>query len=306
MWIFAGIGAYFLQSIVALFDKFLLKQLIPKPAVYAFYVSALSIVGIVFFIFDLRVPSFAVLAAGILAGAIYVYALIAYYTALRGGEASRVAPLVGGMISLFTFLLARILLGESLSANQIFAFIIIVAGGYLLAAEHAVSHTVFPLHTSASRRILFFGVLGAFLFAVTQVFIKFAYTFYAFTGGFALRALGAFLGGMTLLLIPSVRREIFDSFKVPHRTKGGVIFLAGQATAAASFVLLNYAFSIGSVTLVSAFAGVQYAFVFLFTVLLSRLFPNVIKENTSLPVLVQKSAGIFLVAAGTFFLFLRG
>jgi len=306
MWIFAGIVAYFLQSIVSLFDKFLLKQLIPKPVVYAFYVSVLSIIGVLFFIFDPRVPSAPVLIAGLFSGAVHVYALIAYYSALREGEASRVVPLLGGMVSIFTFLLAWMFLGEKLNPNQIFAFVAIVAGGYLLASEHAISHTAIPLHTLALRRILFFVLIGALLFASANVLIKFVYTLHAFTGGFALRALGAFLGGMTLLVIAKTRTQIFESFRVPNRTKGGIIFLAGQATAAVSFIALNYAFSIGSVTLVSALAGVQYAFIFLFTVFLSILFPKIIKENISFPVLIQKSAGIFLIVAGIFLLFLKG
>lgn len=303
MWIFASIAAYFFQSIVSLFDKFLLKQLIPKPAVYAFYVSALSVVGVLFFIFDPRVPSAPVLIAGLLAGAIYVYALIAYYSALREGEASRVVPLLGGMISVFTFLLAWIFLGERLNQSQIFAFVAIVAGGYLLASEHAISHAITPLHTPASRRILFLIALGALLFASANVLVKFAYTFHTFSGGFALRALGTFLGGLTLLVIAKTRTQIFESFRAPDRTKGGLIFLAGQAIAATSFVVLNYAFSIGSVTLISALAGVQYVFIFLFTIFLSLLFPKIIKENTSFPVLIQKSAGISLIIAGVFLLF---
>ena len=71
-----------------------------------------------------------------------------------------------------------------------------------------------------------------------------------------------------------------------------------------SFILLNYAFSVGSVALVSALVGVQYVFLFLMVVVLPQKLKKTLAEETTSVVLWKKGASLALISVGIFILFL--
>ena len=94
-WLFFAIAAYFLLALSCVLDKFLLAERIPKPSVYTFFVALLSAVSLVLIPFGFYWQSLYWTALSILSGAIFIYALLFYYIAIKENEISRVAPLVG-------------------------------------------------------------------------------------------------------------------------------------------------------------------------------------------------------------------
>jgi len=64
----------------------------------------------------------------------------------------------------------------------------------------------------------------------------------------------------------------------------------------------NYAIAIGSVTMVNALQGTQYAFLLILTILLSVRFPKILKEDVSESKIVLKIASLILISIGLFFL----
>lgn len=294
-WFLVAIAAYVANAGAALTDKFLLRRLIPHPAVYAFFVSLMGGAVIVVAPFVLEDASPTVLLASAVSGFTFTAALFFYYTALKRSEASRIVPLVGSMVPVAVFILARFVLGETLGAAQLVGFALVVLGTAILAEEGNAKHRL-------ATHAIVLGLLAAVLFGVSHVAAKYLYTVHPFASGLVWRGIASITAAFFLFLIPVNRRRIVAEVTDKEvRTEG--VFLLGQGFAGAGFLLFNYALSLGSATLVNALAGVQYAFLFLATIVLSRLAPKVVKEPLARRELVMKSVGIVLVAAGLATLF---
>lgn len=294
-WILISIVAYFCNAISALTDKFLLNTYISHPSVYAFYVSLFSIFALIFTPFGFSFPGFLVLGISLVAGILFTSALLLFFSALQKGEASRVVPLIGGISPIFVFILAWLILSEILSAIQIVSFLLILFGGFLIAQQGIKK-------TRLTKKVIFLSLGAAFLFALSHVLTKWVYVNHLFISGLVWRSIGSFVGSGLLLLVPTFKNAIFSSFKQP-RTKMGIIFIGGQLFAAASFVLINYAFSQGSITLVNALAGTQYLFLFFLIWPLSYKFPNLFQETITRKVMRAKLFSLAFISLGIFLLF---
>lgn len=78
--------------------------------------------------------------------------------------------------------------------------------------------------------------------------------------------------------------------------------LGAQGLGALAFVLQNYAISFGSVAIINALQGVQYAFLLLFAWLLTLFYPKIIKEDISKKILWKKIGAIVLISLGLYWL----
>ncbi len=297
-WLYIGLVAYFLNAISFIVSKVMLKDLIPDPWVYTFFVNVLGALTIVLLPFSFFAPSVVVVLAALVSGVTYVFALLILYKLLAKEEASQVVPLTGGMTPIFVFLMAFFALGEFLSMNQMIGFVLIVVGGFIVSHEESVKERLAHMGTK-----LFWGsVLSALLFGASQVLMKFVFNNDTFVNGFMWRGFGAVLGSAFLLIPKIPRRNILGSFKASN-VKTGFIFIAGQVAALVSFILVNYAFSLGPVSLVNALSGIQYAFLFGFIVFLSKKYPQLLKEPLKRGIVWQKIISIVLITAGVVALF---
>ena len=104
------------------------------------------------------------------------------------------------------------------------------------------------------------------------------------------------------MLIPKTTRQ--KIFNAPKETSKGNIFLyyGARVSGGLAGLLQNYAISLGSVTLVNAMQGTQYAFLLVMAILLSRYYPRVLKEQISFAIFLQKIAAIILISGGLYFL----
>jgi len=89
------------------------------------------------------------------------------------------------------------------------------------------------------------------------------------------------------------------SAKTPIRKRTNQLaLLGGQVCTGFGFFLLNYAISLASASIILAAQGLQYAFVLIFAVALSKKFPEVLKEKMTLKILAQKIFAISLIGVG--------
>jgi hypothetical protein len=119
---------------------------------------------------------------------------------------------------------------------------------------------------------------------------------------FIVMQFGGFVGSLLLLIPKKYRETIFDikNLKVKKNkdAHGTAVFVANKALSAVGALLLNYAIAIGSVTIVNSLQVVQYAFVLILTLILTRNAPHLISEETHKSVLIQKGAALLLTAIG--------
>jgi drug/metabolite transporter (DMT)-like permease len=77
-----------------------------------------------------------------------------------------------------------------------------------------------------------------------------------------------------------------------------LLFLLGQGCGALAVVLQQYAIKLGNVVAVTALGGVQFFFVIALSVVLSRVFPQLLSEGSSRGALLQKALWSVLLFGG--------
>ena len=82
------------------------------------------------------------------------------------------------------------------------------------------------------------------------------------------------------------------------------VFVSNKGASAGASLLLNYSISIGSVVIINALQGIQYASVFLLALIFSLFWPGIISESYSFRAMFQKILGIMFVSLGVVLLFL--
>ncbi len=290
-WIFVALSGQFLNAVAYLTNKFLLNTGIPSPFVYAFLTGALGMAGLVLVPFGFYVPTVLQMLLAMAAGAVFILALIFFYAALKENEASRVVPFTGGFVPFFTFILAYIFLSERLGYIGIIAFSLLVAGGVLITLE-------FGKRSNNSYLGYLFAITASLCFAVSAVMSKQVFDDQGFVSGFVWSRIGGFAFALLILLMPKERKAVFNQPKQKSGSRTFFIFIVGQIAGALGFVLINYAISVGPVSLVNATQGAQYGFLLLMIIALSKKFPKALSEKLSGAVLAQKIIAIALITIG--------
>jgi len=319
MWLFITISAYFINAGVYIADKFLLSKKIHSSIAYAFYVGIWSIFNVVLLFFaPWWLPNLRELALDLLAGLLFLATLVFWYKALHQSEASRVVPVVGALVPIFSFILSFIFLGETLSQRQLVAFIILICGGLLISIKRTKVYLYqkviarvreiigdiigeVPARFQPTGRLIVNSVVAAVFFAVYYVLMKYIYLYQPFIGSFVWSRLGSFLGVLLMLFVPDWRYLIFKQQQgVWKRPKNMLFFLTIRLAAAAAFIMINWAISLGNVAIVNALQGVQYLFLFVIILLISNKFPKMLNEQLGGGVLLQKLIGTIMVCLGLY------
>lgn len=322
MWAFVAILSYLLNAGVYVADKFLLSRKIHSSIVYAFYVGIWSIGNLFLLIFDPFVPQTTDLILDLSAGFFFLFTLIFWYKALHQSEATRVVPIVGALTPIFSFIFSYLFLGSQFSAQQFAAFTVLIVGGLLVSVKHTKVHHIgqvfnrvkniygntlgeFGAEMRPTRRLILNSIISAICFAAYYVFIKYIYshTGQPFIGAFVWSRVGSFLGVLAILLVPVWRTRIIESKTAAKRTpKQLAFFLIIRLAAALAFIMLNWAVSLGNVSLINALQGTQYAFLLLIILILAAKYPKFIDEELGKGIIMQKLLGIILVALGLYLL----
>jgi drug/metabolite transporter (DMT)-like permease len=133
MWLPLAIIGHTAKALGFLSDKIFVEKLLPRPRMLAFLSGAGGILYVAVMPWFLEMPSYGVLAAALVAGAVGVPALLYFYRAVARDEISRVVPAIGSMVPVITFALSYVLLGERFDSRTALAFAFLVAGGILVA-----------------------------------------------------------------------------------------------------------------------------------------------------------------------------
>jgi len=289
-WLIIIISAYFLFALVSLGDKYLLKGP-PNPKIYAFYVGVLGILALLLAPFvGFSIPGILGILFCLLAGTMYVFAILGVYEGLEKFEASRIIPAIGGFTPLFIFGLIYLFSGgkEILGLKEIIAFILLILGSVFVTWNPLKKFSFKSLQISA---------VTAFLFALSFILTKYVYLILPFWTGFIWIRISAFLIALFFIFFKEVRKEIFSK-KSSFNKKTSAFFLFNQGVGAGAFILQNWAIALAGLaylSIISALQGVQYVFLFILTML-------ILKEGLSKKVILQKFFAIIIIGLGLAFL----
>lgn len=287
--------AYFFNATSVTIDKFLLTKSVSNPLTYIFYISLFSLLALLLLPFT-HIPGPLVLTLASSSSFLWTIGAYFMFTALQVGQPARVIPIIGTLTPLF--LLTESVITRTITEQQVIAVIILLSGLVFL--------TIIDWKGNFKKRELFQEILSALFFAASYIVLRQAYLHDQFLTVFVWSKWIIVLFVVTTWLIPATNRIIHASsggqpqFKI--FSKPGMLFLAGQGSGGASELLLTYSISLANPALVNSLQGTQYAFLFIFSALLSRRFPEVFNEHFTPLRIAFKIFGLAFIAVGLYLL----
>lgn len=285
--------AYFLNSVSVTVDKLLLTKHIQNPLIYIFYISAVSLL-ILFLLPFTNIPKPGVFILASASTVLWTTGLYFLYKALQVGYVSRVVPVIGTLIPII--LLTEAILTLTISNSQVLAVVILLLGLILL--------TLPDWRGQITKDEIVFIILSSLFFAVSYVVLRMAYLQENFLSVLVYSRMVLIPVGFIILVMPNLRNIVLTNkgVKINIFSKTGLLFLLGQVSGGAQELLLTFSISLASPALVNSLQGTQYGFLFLFSFMLSKKYPEAFKENYSKKVLLSKFIGISFLAIGLFIL----
>lgn len=226
----------------------------------------------------------------IVAGALYMGAMLFYLRALQQEDASVVAVFFQAG-PLFGYVLAYFVLGERLSLVQMGGGFLMV-GGVVIASIRSdalgqrIKSRIVVLMLTCSLAIAVSGLLFK-LVAIRDAFWPSTFWMYA----------GEAMFGLFLLMLPSARHQFLQliganpTFVISINAFNELINLIGA-------LATRFALTLAPLSLVQAIGGTTTLFVFLIAILLSAFFPGIEREKLERREIIQKGFASVLVAAG--------
>lgn len=301
-WALVAIIGHLANGTAFIIDKSLLTTSFKRSATYAGTVGLLGILAAILIPFGTHLPGVIGWVWIVLSGATFVLALWSFFSALSSGEASRVVPIIGSLIPIFTLIGTWAFLDERLNATQLMGFGALIVATMILAGG-ASSHRL-------PKRALSIAILSAILFAISSVTVKLAYDAEGFLTTFSYSRIIGFLVAISILGFDTLARtELVNSFhpSASASKKTGIakyaflLILLGQGIGSTGFVLVQYAISLGSASLVNALQAVQYAFLVLVAFLFAKRAPQLLGEDLTPKAIIRKSIALCFVALGLWF-----
>ncbi|GEM_PF-1690666 len=250
------------------------------------------IIALLMFI-DWRAPSSTIMWM-LIAGALWITPFIFYYRAMEFEEPSRIV-LIFQMSHLFVLLFAFLLIGENLSLEQLWGFLLLLSGGIFAGIKRLEG--LWRL-----SRAFWIILIGTTIWALADVlFKKMEPGFPNFMAALLWYLVGSFIPCILVLVFPKWRRLLKTSFhKLPGRT--WFLISLNQVFGLGGTIIFAYALTLGKASLTSVMIGVQPLLALLWGFLLSRWIPEVAREDVHRSTLLMKGASLVLILGGLFIL----
>jgi len=288
-WIAPALLSPFLFSIVTLIDKRVLSEFkIPFASFNLFVGGSQGTIGLIILIASpLSGADLLTVFSGLSIGMLQGLGLVLMFWMLNREDPSRVVPAMQTS-PIFVALLAWPLFGEQLSALQWVAVVLAVGGG-ALASVNLGNRASGPLF----RPIFLLLIFSAMPMATSQLITKSVSDDLATTHIVALRGLGLFIVMWTIFARPESIRGLIRFLS--NRRQAPWLILSEGVMPFAGHLLIVTAISRGPVSLVAALWGTRPIWVFLGSLIGSRVAPKLIYEEFTRQDLPLKLASAVMV-----------
>jgi len=230
------------------------------------------------------------IALMMLSGVLYLGGILFYLWALQSEEASVVAPFFQSS-PLFGYVLAYVVLGETLSPRQMLGGVMIIAGTLTVSIRWGAGAGRFKARLAALM------LTCGFILALSGLIFKFfALREEFWTTAFWMFA-GQALGGVLILTVTRYRRQ----FLALLRANTAALLSIGGANEVVNLggsLSMRYALMFAPLSIVQAIGSTTTLFVLALGAVLSLFFPSLGREQMSARDLIQKGTAAVLVAAG--------
>jgi drug/metabolite transporter (DMT)-like permease len=296
-WLWLTLVAQLLFSVGVHVDKHLLVRwfrgaapgsLILFSALFAFV--ALPVLLVVAATSPWIAPSHAVLLLG--GGFLNITGVVLSLYAVQRDEASVVATLFQ-MMPVFTYVLAYVVLGESMTGLQVLAGLLVMAGAVVASLDLRRERPAFR------GDVLLRMALACLLLATNAVLFKrvaleedfWVSTFWSYVSL-------AIAGVVLFAVVATYRRQFLRTLRENRLPVIG-LNAANELLAVVGYVMISYATLLAPVAMVSLVGAFQPLMVFGLGVLLTFVAPRFVHEDLSRRRVVQKLVAMAIVAVGT-------
>jgi drug/metabolite transporter (DMT)-like permease len=310
-WIFIALLAYFFLAFANLIDKFLVDNIVKSSRFYTFIVCSMGLLSFLIAPWFLSWSGFSWFLFYLLSGALFALALLFLYESLKKGEASRTIIIIGGTTPIFSLFFSWLLWGQILDKDQLIGFLFLLIGIFIIAflpiKYSFLNRLLIKINFKKDKKYngIFIAVLSGLFYSLHFISSKHAYNNQEFLNVFLWTRLGAFLLVLFFLLNKKNRENIIKIFRKKKskkkQIKKGALVVFNQILGSSGFILQNYAISLGSVAIINALQGFQYALIIVFSAIGSIFIPKLANENFSYKTIIQKSLGIVFIIFGLFF-----
>ena len=299
-WLWLTLGAQWLFSVGAHVDKYLLSKYFKDapPGSLILFSALFGVVMLPVFaairpaVLSISASHVLVLLAG---GFLNITGVVLSLYAMQEDEASVVAPLFQ-MVPVFNYALAWIVLKETLSATQVGAALLVMAGAV------AVSLDLSRPKIGIKRSVLVRMAAASFLLAVNAVLFKSV----AVTEDFWISTFWSYaslaVAGVVLFATAAPWRAQFLTTLRVNRAPVIGLNVFNELLAVVGYVMITYATLLVPVAMVSVLSGFQPLMVFLIGVFLTLVAPRLGREDLSRRTVVQKLVAMAAMLVGTWLL----
>jgi uncharacterized membrane protein len=289
-----AISGYALLAVVSILDKSILTSSVKKPSVYVFYSTIFFFLAFLLLPWIEPVSSLGVLVS-VISGLTFGFGMWTMFIALSYGEASHVSPFIGAVVVISTYFFSSTFLGETLGVGIKTGLLFLVIASILLSVERNKKHTGF-------HKGFMWAFLAGILYGLSHVSAKLMYELYPFLTGIVWTKGMVGLVAVVSLLVPGVLKAISNKGKDRVKEGGVKVVVWDKVLGITAVVLIQYAISIGSVTVVNGLAGIQYALMFIFIYTLTKFRPTTFSERFTRRELIVETVAIVFMVIGLLFL----
>lgn len=291
-WLFYALLAPAVYAIVTFIDKYLLSKEIKDYSIMPIYTGIVGFIAGTILWIVLGFPllplkdAAIVLLTGILTGA----SLLVYFKALDSEETSTINILFQ-MFPVISLLLALIFLHEKISFNQSIGFVLIMGAVLSISFEGTKGLLSFS-------PAFFLILLYDLAWATMGILTKYTSSTNSFWRILNYESWGIGIGALLIFIFfPKIRSSFLKSVK-KIKPKTVIVVGLNEGVFVLAKTLTFFSFSIGPAALVSVLETTQALYAILYGVILTKLFPRVFDEDTSLPQLSKKVVAALVVLIG--------
>lgn len=290
-WLILIILCAFFFGVVDIIDKYFCGNKIKSVYTISILTGIIGVVYVssLFFFIPFKVNFGWPLILAAFSQVFYFFLWLCWWQALKTTEVSRSTAIYNSS-PLYAAILAVIFLGEQLTFLKWLSIFLIV-GGTIFCSYEAKKNTTKenfnPMYLLVILAAIFNSLGGIFSKAALETM-----------GPYVVNIVAAY-AGIPLFLSLLIKKEARAELKIILKSKEIIVtFIIRGFIAFLGVLLFYWALQAGPASLVIAGFGVNPLFTFLLSLILSRFFPRIIKENITRPVLLVKFLAILLIVSG--------
>lgn len=295
-WIVAAIAATAIMGVVAIIDSHLVSKRVPSLRSFLLPISVLHL-GFGLVILSLHpLPeelSSTPLVVAFASGCVRSVGALLMLKTMRSEEVSRVISVVH-TFPIFVAIMAVPLLGEVLGKTEWLAILMTVAGAVLISIRRDAGRQGARLHKSFAMLTASSLLLGA-----ANTASKYSLDYISFWNMYSVNALCLAIVFLLFSLRPKILKELRE---MKQRSQVLTLLVLNECMALGGIILSFWAIEQGPVSLVSTVMSIRPGFVFVYALVLSRIFPRVLAEHLSRGIIAIKVISIGLVIGGVILL----